>query len=127
MFFFIAQAIVLPYKNKILNGLDLWFMVLLSINFTTNLSYTLSDNTRANNIITSVEIILCSITYLVILMYHMYISMSHFRFVKKCIQHCQLIKIVKKYKRRRESQVSASGPLLRFDDPFQYEEWEPED
>ena len=49
--FIIAQAVVLPYKNKILNGLDLWFMVLLLVNFTTNLSYTLSDNTRANNVI----------------------------------------------------------------------------
>ena len=125
--FIIAQAVVLPYKNKILNGLDLWFMVLLSVNFTTSHSYSLSDNTRANNIMTSVEIILCSITYLVILMYHMYISMSRFGCIKKCIKHCQLIKIVKKYKRRREPQVSANGPLLRFDDPFQYEEWESDD
>ena len=125
--FIIAQAVVLPYKSKILNGLDLWFMVLLLVNFITSLSYTLSDNTRANNIMTSVEIILCSITYLVILMYHMYISMSRFHCIRRCIQHCQLIKVVEKYKRRREPQVFASGPLLRFDDPFQYEEWKPED
>ena len=30
--FIIAQAIVLPYKNKILNALDLWFMVLVLVN-----------------------------------------------------------------------------------------------
>ena len=125
--FIIAQAVVLPYKNKILNGVDLWFMVLLSVNFTTSLSFTLSENTRANNIMTSVEIILCSITYLVILIYHMFILMSRFRFIGKYIEHCQLIKIVKKYKRRRYSQVPASGPLLRFDDSFQYKEWESED
>ena len=125
--FIIAQAVVLPYKNKILNVLDLWFMVLLSVNFTTNLSYTLSDNTRTNNVMTSVEIILCSITYFVILMYHIYIAMSHFRCIRKFIQHCQLIKVVKKYKRKGESQVYANGPLLRFDDPFQYEEWESDD
>ena len=126
--FIITQAVVLPYKNKILNGLDLWFMVLLLVNFTTSHSYSLSENTRANNIMTSVEIILCSITYLVILMYHMYISMSHFQCIRKCIQHCQLIKVVKnKYKRMRHSRVSASGPLLRYDDPFQYKEWESED
>ena len=125
--FIIAQAVVLPYKNKILNGLDLWFMVLLSVNFTISHSYSLSKNTRANNIMTSVEIILCSITYLVILMYHMYISMSRFQCIRKCIQHCQLIKILKKYKRRRCAQVSEEGPLLRFDDPFQYKEWESED
>ena len=121
--FIIAQAVVLPYKNKILNGLDLWFMVLLLVNFTTSLSYSLSENTRANNIMKSLEIILCSITYLVILIYHMYISMSRFRCIRKCIQHCQLIKVVKnKYKRVRYSRVSANGPLLRYDDPFQYKD-----
>ena len=110
--FIIAQAVVLPYKNTILNGLNLWFMVLLSVNFSTSHSYSLLENTRANNIMTSVEIILCSITYLVILIYHMYISMNHFRCIRKCIQHCQLIKLVKKYKGRRNSQVSACGVLL---------------
>ena len=53
--------------------------------------------------------------------------MSRFRCIRKCIQHCQLIKVVKKYKRKGESQVSANGPLLRYDDPFQYEEWESDD
>ena len=37
--FTIVQPIVFPYKNKILNTLDLWFMVLLLINFITSLSF----------------------------------------------------------------------------------------
>ena len=58
--FTILQAIVFPYKNKILNALDLWFMVLLLINFITSLSYISSENTTADVIVTTVEIVLCS-------------------------------------------------------------------
>ena len=53
--------------------------------------------------------------------------MSHFRYIRKFIEHSQLIKRVKKYKRRRNSKVSASGPLLRNYDSLQYKEWESED
>ena len=123
----IAQVIVLLYKNKILNGLDLWFMVLFLLNFTTSHSYSLKENTKVNNIMTSVEIILCFIIYLVILMYHTYTSTSHFQCIRKCTQHCKLIKVAKKYKRRRKYQIFESGPLLRFDNPFQCQEWESED
>ena len=118
--FTIVQAIVMPYKNKILNALDLWFMVLLLINFITSLSYISSENTTANAIMTTLEIVLCSITYLIILMYHMYISMSRLRCIRKCIQHCQLIiktKVVRKIKKESET-----SPLLRYEDSFQYED-----
>ena len=67
--FTIVQVIVLPYKNKILNALDLWLIVLLLIHFITSLSYISSENTTANAIMTRLEIVLCSITYLIILMY----------------------------------------------------------
>ena len=122
--FTIAQAIVFPYKNKILNALDLWFMVLLLINFITSLSYISSENITANDIMTTLEIVLCSITYLIILMYHMYISMIRLRCFRKCIQHCQLTtkaKLVRKNKKKSET-----SPLLRYDDSFQYEDWKPD-
>ena len=67
--FTIVQVIVLPYKNKILNALDLWLIVLLLIHFITSLSYISSENTTANAIMTRLEIVLCSITYLINLMY----------------------------------------------------------
>ena len=119
--FTIVQAIVLPYKNKILNALDLWFMVLLLINFITSLSYISSDNITTNAIVTTLEIVLCSITYLVILMYHMYISMSRLRCIRKCIQHCQLI--IKTKLVRKSKKASEGSPLLRYEDSFQYEDW----
>ena len=114
--FTILQAIVFPYKNKILNALDLWFMVLLLINFITSLSYISSENTTANDIMTTLEIVLCSITYLVILMYHMYISMSRFRCIRKCIEHCQLLIKTKLMKQSVERRSFEDRPLLRFED-----------
>ena len=123
--FIIAQAIVLLYKNKILNALDLWFMVLVLINSITSLSYSSSENTKTSNIMTTVQIVLCVMTYIVILMYHIYISISRLRCVRKCIQYCQVIlknKLV--VKGRTDKLESEIGPLLRVDDSFQYENWD---
>ena len=125
--FTIVQAIVLPYKNKILNALDLWFMVLLLINFITSLSYISSENSTANSIMTRLEIVLCSITYLIILMYHMYISMSRLRCFRKHIQHCQLIIKTKLLKQSVDRRNSEDSPLLRFEDTNNYEEWKSDD
>ena len=122
--FIIAQAIVLPYKNKILNMLDLWFMVLVLVSSITSLSYSLSENTTAINIATTVQIILCVITYIVILMYHGYISISHFRCIRKQLQHYQNMIKGKLIAKGRNRKSFESGPLLRPDDSFQYEDWE---
>ena len=122
--FIIAQAIVLPYKNKILNALDLWFMVLVLVNSITSLSYSSLENTKASYIMTTVQIVLCVITYIVILIYQGYISISHFQCIRKQIQYCQIMiksKLIAKGKARQDSE---NGPLLRPDDSFQYEDWE---
>ena len=119
--FTIVQAIVFPYKNKILNALDLWFMVLLLIKFITSLSYISSENTTANAIMTTLEIVLCSITYLVILMYHVYISMSHYRCIRKYIQYRQVINKIKLL--RKGKKEPETSPLLRYEDSFQYKDW----
>ena len=124
--FIITQAIVLPYKNKILNVLDLWFMVLLLVNSVTSLSYSSSENTTAINIATTVQIVLCVITYIVILMYHGYISISRLRCIRKQVQHCQNMIKSKLMSKKRERQDCESGPLLRPDDSFIYEDWEPD-
>ena len=119
--FTIVQAVVLPYKNKILNALDLWFIVLLLINFITSLSYISSENTIAKDIVMTLEIVLCFITYLVILMYHMYILMSCLRCIRKCIQNCHLTTKTKLV--RKSKKTSEGSPLLRYEDSFQYEDW----
>ena len=121
--FIIAQAIVLPYKNKILNALDLWFMVLVLVNSITSLSYSSSENTKTTYIMTTVQIVLCVMTYIVILMYHGYISISRLRCIRKCIQYCQIMMKSKLIAKEKERQDSESGPLLRPDDSFQYEDW----
>ena len=122
IFFTIAQAIVLPYKNKILNALDLWFMALLLVNSITSLSYSSSENITTSNIATTVQIVLCVITYVVILIYHGYISLSGLRCIRKCMQYCQVILMNKLVAMRKERQNSESGPLLKPDDSFQYED-----
>ena len=67
-------------------------------------------------IMTRLEIVLCSITYLIILMYHMYISMSRLQCFRKCIQHCQLITKTKLL--RKSKKASEGSPLLRYEDSF---------
>ena len=124
IFFVIAQAIVLPYKNKILNALDLWFMILVLVNSITSLSYSSSENTIACNIMTTVQIVLCVMTYIVILMYHGYIYISRFRCVRKCIKYCQIMIKSKLIAKGKERQDFENGPLLRPDDSFRYEDWE---
>ena len=118
--FTIVQAIFLPYRNKILNVLDLWFMVLLLVNSMTFLSYSSSENIAVSNIMTTVQIVLCVITYIVILIYHGYISINRLlRCIRKCIQYCQVILNNKlDPMRRTERQESETGPLLRLNDPF---------
>ena len=69
VFYTIAQAYFLPYKNKILNVLELWFMVLLLVNFIVCLPYSVSDYHTSTNIVTTLKIVLCFVTYCIILLY----------------------------------------------------------
>ena len=125
-FYTIAQAFVLPYKNKILNILELWFMVLLLVNFIINLPYSVSDYHTSTNIVTTLEIVLCFVTYCIILLYHGYISMSRLRCIRKCVQYykitnCILYKRIKKLLKNNHN-IEVLEPLLRDEDSFEYEE-----
>ena len=126
VFYTIAQTFVLPYKNKILNILELWFMVLLLVNFIINLPYNVSDYHTSINIVTTLEIVLCFVTYCIILLYHGYISMSHLRCIRKCVQYlkitnCILYKRIKKLV-KSDNNNEVLVPLLRDEDSFEYEE-----
>ena len=126
VFYTVVQAVVLPYKNKILNILELWFMVLLLVNFIVRLPYSVSDYHTSINIVTTLEIILCFVTYCIILLYHGYISMSRLHCTRKCVQYlkitnCILYKRIKKLvKNNNNNEVIV--PLLRDEDSFEYEE-----
>ena len=123
--FTFAESAFLPFKSRILNTLDLWFMVLLLVNFVTHLAYSSSESTTAT--ITTIMIVLSFVTFFVILLYHSYLSMSRFYCITKCT-HCLfnndnwkwIMKIVIKNKARSQRDLM---PLLRDEDPFQYEEW----
>ena len=126
-FYTIAQTFVLPYKNKILNILELWFMVLLLVNFIINLPYSVSDYHTSINIVTTFEIVLCFVTYCIILLYHGYISMSRLRCIMKCVQYlkitnCILYKRIKKLVKKDNNNNDVLVPLLRDEDSFEYEE-----
>ena len=126
VFYTIVQAVVLPYKNKILNILELWFMVLLLVNFIINLPNSVSDYHTSINIVTTLEIVLCFVTYCIILLYHGYISMSRLHCTRKYVQYlkitnCILYKRIKKLvKNNHNNEVIV--PLLRDEDSFEYEE-----
>ena len=127
-FYTIAQAVVLPYKNKILNILELWFMVLLLVNFIVYLPYSASDYPISTNIVTTLEIVLCFATYCIILLYHVYISMSRLHCIRKYVQYlkitnCIVCKSIKKLVKSDGNNVLV--PFLRDHDSFEYEEREP--
>ena len=67
----------LPFKSKITNTLDLWFMILLLFNILMNLAYSSSESTTT--LTTAITIVLTFVTFIVILLYHSYISMNHFQ------------------------------------------------
>ena len=123
--FTLAEAVFLPFKSRILNALDLWFMVLLLVNFITHLTYSSSENTIIT--ITTIIIVLSFVTFFVILLYHSYISMSQFYCIRKCVRYLFMNDNCKRIKRifRKSSARSQENlmPLLRDDDSFQYEEW----
>ena len=123
--FTFVEGVFLPFKSRILNVLDLWFMVLLLFYFVTYHGYNSSETTTT--IVTTIIIVLSFATFFVILLYHSYLSMSRFHCIRKCT-HCLfnndnwkwIKKIVKKNKARSQKDLM---PLLRDDDTFQYEEW----
>ena len=126
-FYTIAQAFVLPYKNKILNALELWFMVLLLVNFIVFLPHNASNYHTSTNIVTTVEIVLCFVTYCIILLYHGYISMSRLDCIRKCLHYLKIANCIvcKRIKKLVKSDGSNEAllPLLRDHDSFEYEEW----
>ena len=123
--FTLAEGVFLPFKSRVLNALDLWFMVLLLINFITHLAYISSESTITT--ITKIIIVVSFVTFFAILLYHSYLSLSRFRFIRKCVQYifingkCKRIK--KKFSKNRTRSQRYLVPRLRDDDSFQYEEW----
>ena len=123
--FTLAEGVFLPFKSRILNTLDLWFMVLLVFHFITYLAYSSSETTTT--LVTAIMIVLSFATFFVILLYHSYLSMSRFYCITKC-RDCLfnndnwkwIKKIVKKNKATSQRDLM---PLLRDEDSFQYEEW----
>ena len=124
--FTLAEGVFLPFKSRIINILDLWFMVLLLFNILMNLAYSSSETTTT--ITTTITIVLSFVTFFVILLYHSYLSMSRFRCIRKCVQclftngNCKRIKkIIVKSSARSRSQNDLMPPL-RDDDHLQYED-----
>ena len=126
VFYTIAQTVVMHYKKNILNALELWFMVLLLVNFIVYLPYNVSDYHTLTNIVTTLEIVLCFVTYCIILLYHGYISMSRLRCIRKCVQYlkitnCLFCKMINKLVKNNNNNRHLE-PLLRDEDSFEYEE-----
>ena len=124
--FTFAEVLFLPFKSKILNILDLWFMVLLLFYILMNSVYSSSETTTT--LTTTITIVLSFITFFVILLYHSYLSMSRFRCIRKCVPclfingNCKRIKkIIVKSAAISRSQNDLMPPL-RDDDHLQYED-----
>ena len=124
--FTLVEGVFLPFKSRILNALDLWFMVLLLVNFITHLAYGSSESTTT--LITTIMIVLSFVTFFVILLYHSYLTMSHFHWIRNCVQYVFLNANCRKIKKivlkMRAGSQDTLMPLLRDDnDSFEYEEW----
>ena len=123
--FTFAEGVFLPFKSRVLNALDLWFMVLLLVNFITHLAYISSESTITT--ITKIIIVVSFVTFFAILLYHSYLSLSRFRCIRKCVQYifingkCKRIKKI--FSKNRARSRGNLAPPLRDDDSFQYEEW----
>ena len=123
--FTLAEVVFLPFKSRILNTLDLWFMVLLLFTIHTNLAYSSSETTVS--LITLITTVLSFVTFFVILLYHSYLSMSRLRCIRKCVRYLSVngnCKRIKKIVRKRRGRSRDNLlPPLRDDDSFEYEEW----
>ena len=122
--FALAEGVFLPFKSRTLNILDLWFKILVLVNFITHLAYSSSKSTIAA--ITSIMIVLSFVTFFVIMLYHSYLSMSRFRCIRKCARYLLINGSCKKFKKifrkSRDRSQENLMPLLRDDDIFQYED-----
>ena len=123
--FTLAEVVFLPFKSRILNTLDLWFMVLLLFTIHTNLAYSSSETTIS--LTTLITTVLSFVTFFVILLYHSYLSMSRLRCIRKCVRYLSVndnCKRIKKIVRKRRGRSRDNLlPPLRDDDSFEYEEW----
>ena len=82
----LAEVVLLPFKSKILNILDLWFMVLLLFNIHMNLSYSSSETTIS--LTTTITIVFSFVTFLSsFCLYRSYLSISHPHCIRKCVQY----------------------------------------
>ena len=124
--FTFAEGLILPFKSKIINILDLWFMVLLFFNILMNLAYSSTETTTT--LTTTITIVLSFVTFIVILLYHSYLSISRYHCIKKCMRclfindNCKRIKkIIVKSSARSRSQNDLMPPL-RDNDHLQYED-----
>ena len=94
--FTLSQSLALPYKNKLLNALDLWFSVLLLIELIISSS---CDSDTSSHIVTSVLITLCFLTYSLIISYHIFRAVKQLRCARKCLA----TKLFYKYSRENDS------------------------
>ena len=123
--FTFAEVVFLPFKSRILNALDLWFMILLLFNIHMNLSYSSSETIIS--LTTTITIVLSFVTFFIILLYHSYLSMSRFRCIRKCVQYLYVNgnfeRIKKIFRKSRARSRDNLMPPLREDDSYEYEEW----
>ena len=76
----LGLSLIKPYKNKLLNALELWFCLILLTNLVVSSS---CSSLNVIEVITSITISCSAVTCCVILAYHTYISLTRIRWIRK--------------------------------------------
>ena len=76
----LGLSLIKPYKNKLLNALELWFCLILLTNLIVSSS---CSSLNVIEVITSITISCSAVTCCVILAYHTYISLTHIRWIRE--------------------------------------------
>ena len=105
----LGLSIIKPYKNKLLNALELWFCVILLTNLIVSSS---CSSSKVIEVITSITISCSAVMCCVILAYHMYIGLNRIRWIRKQMK----MKCCTFFKGKRMDEDGSSLPPLIEED-----------
>ena len=94
--FIIAQANVMPFKKIFINILDLWFMVLLEINFIMSLFFNKGGNALSESIVGLLLVGTGLVSCILVLLYHIAIKLKQIRLIKSLCYKIGCMRLWKK-------------------------------
>ena len=94
--FIVAQANVMPFKKKLINILDLWFMALLEISFIMSLFFNKGGNALSESIVGLLLVGAGLVSCILVLLYHIAIKLKQIRLIKSLCYKIGCVRLWKK-------------------------------